>query len=287
MRTKASPKCLHCNEPFVADPRNQWHQSFCRKPVCQRASKADSQRRWTLKPGNETYFSGAVNTERVRVWRLANPNYRRRKGAAPESVQQDVLNPQVAAIEVVTPPEPRSVLQEICLLQPSLIVGLISIMTGHGQQDDIVASARLFVTPCACRSSRNSVSPWQRTPGDDRVPMDGKGPAASVVRIAVGAEKADASGVAACRCLQVTMGDNRGWVAAVWAASGLDLNAQVQKIQGAGLEEAAEFHAGTLSCHASPHFWVLSQVGCLNKTRLSVFHGPNMPKKTTVQELSQ
>ena len=114
MPSKASPKCLHCNESFVADPRNQWHQRFCRKPVCQHASKADSQRRWTLKPGNETYFSGAVSTERVRVWRLANPNYRRKKMSAPESVQQDVLNLQVAAIETVTPPEPRSVLQEIC-----------------------------------------------------------------------------------------------------------------------------------------------------------------------------
>ena len=146
MPTKASPKCLHCKESFVADPRNQWHQRFCRKPVCQHASKADSQRRWTLKPGNETYFSGAVNTERVRVWRLANPNYRCKKRSAPESVQQDVLNLQVTAIETVKPPEPRSVLQEICFLQPSLIVGLISIMTGHGQQDDIATSARLFMT---------------------------------------------------------------------------------------------------------------------------------------------
>ena len=146
MRTPASPKCLQCNEEFVADPRNRWHQRYCRKPACQRASKADSQRRWTGKPGNKTYFSGAENTERVRVWRLANPNYRRKKISAAESVLQDVLNPQVAAIELVTPPLPRSVLQEICFLQPSLIVGLISIMTGQGQQEDIATSARLFVT---------------------------------------------------------------------------------------------------------------------------------------------
>jgi len=35
---------------------------------------------------------------RVRVWRLANPNYRRKTTSAPESVQQDVLKPQETAI---------------------------------------------------------------------------------------------------------------------------------------------------------------------------------------------
>ena len=146
MRTPTSPKCLQCNEEFVADPRNRWHQRYCRKPVCQRASKADSQRRWTGKPGNKTYFSGAENTERVRVWRLANPNYRRKKTSAPESVQQDVLKPQEVAIDVVTTPPPPPGLQDVCFWQPALFVGLISIMTGHGQQDDIATSARQFVT---------------------------------------------------------------------------------------------------------------------------------------------
>jgi len=146
MRTPTSPKCLQCNEPFVADPRNRWHQRYCRKLVCRSASKAESQRRWTRKPGNETYFSGAVNTERVRVWRLANPDYRRKKISVPESVLQDVLKPQVAATVVVTPPKRPPVLQEICFLQPAMFVGLISIMTGQGQQDDIATSARLFMT---------------------------------------------------------------------------------------------------------------------------------------------
>jgi len=100
---------------------------------------------------------------------------------------------------------------------------------------------------------RQDLRGWQRTPRDNGVPMDGKGPAASLVRIAVGAEKAHASGIATCRCFQVAMGNNRGGMAAVRAASGLDLNAQVQKLQGVGLVTAAEFHAGTLSCHASPH----------------------------------
>jgi len=146
MRIPTTFKCLNCNEKHSADPRNWWHQRYCSKPECRLVSKADSQRRWTLKPGNETYFSGAGNTERVRVWRLANPGYRRKKRSGPENVLQDVLKPQVAATEIVTPPKCQPVLQDICFLQPAMFVGLISIMTGQGQQDDIATSARLFMT---------------------------------------------------------------------------------------------------------------------------------------------
>ena len=146
MRTPTSPKCLHCNEKFSADPRNRWHQRYCRKPACKRASKASTQLRWTQKPGNETYFRGAVNTDRVRQWRLTNPEGRRKRKPAPENGLQDVLNPQVPATVSVTTPPPPPGLQDVCFWQPAVFVGLISIMTGHGQQDDIATSVRLLMT---------------------------------------------------------------------------------------------------------------------------------------------
>ena len=37
-------------------------------------------------------------------------------------------------------------LQDIYLSQPALLVGIISIMTGHGLQEDIAASARSFLS---------------------------------------------------------------------------------------------------------------------------------------------
>ena len=146
MRIPITFKCLNCNEKHGSDPRNRWHQRYCSKPECQRASKAGSQRQWNQKPENETYFRGAVNTDRVRQWRLAHPGYRRNKTSAPELVQQDVLKLQVAANEIVAQPEPAHVLQEICFSQPAMFVGLISILTGHVQQEDIVTSARLVIT---------------------------------------------------------------------------------------------------------------------------------------------
>jgi len=83
------------------------------------------------------------------------------------------------------------------------------------------------------------------------------------------------------------MDDNRRATLAMPAPAGLDFGAQVQAIQRIGFKEAAEFHTGTLSCRASPHYGRLSQVADLNKTDLSVFHGPNMPSPTTVQRQSQ
>jgi len=146
MRIQTTFKCLNCNDKHSADPRNRWHQRYCSKPECRRASKANSQLQWSRKPGNETYFCGAVNTERSRQWRKVHPHYWRNKRSAPQVAQQDVLKSQVTAKETVTQPELPFALQDVCLSQPALLVGLISIMTGHAQQDDIALSARLFLS---------------------------------------------------------------------------------------------------------------------------------------------
>ena len=50
------------------------------------------------------------------------------------------------------------------------------------------------------------------------------------------------------------MADNCGRAAAVRAAACLDFDAEVEEIQGGGFKKAAEFHTGSLPCHASPHF---------------------------------
>lgn len=146
MRIPTTFKCLNCNEKHCADPRNRWHQRYCSKPECRRASKASSQLRWSQKPGNETYFRGAVNTERSRQWRKGHPDYWRNKKAVPQVALQDVLKSQATSKETVVQPELPFALQDVCLTQPALLVGLISIMTGHAQQDDIALSARLFLS---------------------------------------------------------------------------------------------------------------------------------------------
>lgn len=145
MSSKTKRKCLHCNEDYHPDPRNGGRQSYCVKPVCQKASKAASQRQWLSRPENRDYFRGAENCERVRLWRLANPGYRRNKRPAPKSVLQDPLIPQAVENQTVAIPAPSSVLQEILFVQPAMVVGLISVLTGYGLQEDIAASARSFL----------------------------------------------------------------------------------------------------------------------------------------------
>ncbi len=156
MKSKSTFKCLHCNEIHCCDPRNRGRQRSCPAPACRRAAKALSQRRWLSRPENENYFRGADNCERVRQWRKAHPGYWRKKAPQSEGTLQDALNAglgsQVIENETI---EPRNLpgafqegcvpLQEACLLQPALIVGLVSVLTGHALQEDIALSVRLLL----------------------------------------------------------------------------------------------------------------------------------------------
>jgi hypothetical protein len=145
MSSTASRKCLCCNDMFHPDARNRRHQRYCAEDACRKASKAARQARWLAKPENLDYFRGGANCERVRQWRLANPGYSRRKTAARPAALQDVSNPQPVANESPVPSCTPSPLQDVLLLQPALIVGLIAILTGHDVQDDIATTIRIFI----------------------------------------------------------------------------------------------------------------------------------------------
>jgi len=145
MSSKTTFKCLHCNEEHHCDARNRGRQRYCPKPDCRRASKAASQRQWVARAENRNYFRGIENCERVRQWRLANPGYWRNKRPAPESTLQDSLTPQSTENQSLAPPDISLALQDLCLSQPALLVGLISVVTGHALQEDIAASTHFFV----------------------------------------------------------------------------------------------------------------------------------------------
>ena len=145
MSSSAARKCLCCNQNFHSDARNLRHQRYCAKDACRKASKAARQARWLAKPDNQNYFRGDANSERVRQWRLANPGYSRRKAASLPVALQDVSKSQPVENELVMTSCTPSPLQDVLLFQPALLVGLISVLTGHALQDDIVASARQFL----------------------------------------------------------------------------------------------------------------------------------------------
>jgi len=60
-------------------------------------------------------------------------------------VQQDSWNTQHTGVVEVVGSAKNDVLQDVCLVQPALLVGIIAMMTGKVQQEDIAASARSFL----------------------------------------------------------------------------------------------------------------------------------------------
>lgn len=145
MKPGAKFKCLHCSAFYLPDYRNRGRQSHCSRPPCRQASKAQSQRRWLRKPENQNYFRGPENTRRVQEWRAGHPGYGRKKSAQVDKPLQEPCSAQAPALKTLAPPRPPAALQDLCLMQPAVLVGLISTMTGSALQEDIARSARSFL----------------------------------------------------------------------------------------------------------------------------------------------
>lgn len=145
MKRYAKSKCLHCKEFFRPDYRNRGRQQYCSKADCRKASKAVSQRRWNARLENESYFRGSENCRRVQEWRNRHPGYWRNKKPGGEDALQEACSEQLIEPEIVAPPEPSHALQDLCFMQPAVLVGLISTMTGSTLQEDIARSARSFL----------------------------------------------------------------------------------------------------------------------------------------------
>lgn len=137
-------KCLCCKEVFTAEVRNRGRQRYCGKPECQRASKADSQRRWLSKPENRRYFRDAENAARVRRWQQAHPGYwrntaRYRRRTLQETSRSKTLIPR----EKPTPT--LSLLQEVFSAPEPLFIGLIATLADSTLQEDIAHTSRRLV----------------------------------------------------------------------------------------------------------------------------------------------
>ena len=140
-------KCRCCAELFSPDYRNARHQEYCARPECRKASKVASQQKWLA--NNPDFFKGYTHVFRMQEWRRANPGRSRTKKTAP--VLQEICSPIPSDNQEVTPhlspiptapPPPVPVLQDFCLAQHPVFVGLIAYITGCVLQDDIVKATR-------------------------------------------------------------------------------------------------------------------------------------------------
>jgi hypothetical protein len=125
---------------FVPDRRNWWHQKFCSKPDCRKASKAESQRRWLSKPGNWDVVRGSANVERVRQWRAKNPGYWKRPAKTSRTLQE-VVPAQAPDRQQLTETTSSPPLQDFVALQDPLVVGLIAHLVDSPLQEVVEQAA--------------------------------------------------------------------------------------------------------------------------------------------------
>ena len=100
-------KCRCCHQLYDPEPRSRYHQRYCSKPDCQKASKAASHRRWRRSDKGRDYFRGSANTHRVDEWRRKRPGYARNP-AKPSDTPVDDSPPQATV-----PPADTSALREL------------------------------------------------------------------------------------------------------------------------------------------------------------------------------
>lgn len=140
--------CSNCNELFIPDARNRHHQRYCTREVCRKVSKRSAQERWLQSDKGAGYFSGDDNKRRVRQWRKEHPGYWKRKKVRPADspvALQDLLNSQVIEKPAGSEIPQNHALQDLYILQPALIIGLIATLTGSTLQDDIAATGRRLI----------------------------------------------------------------------------------------------------------------------------------------------
>lgn len=144
MSTLGQRKCRHCMEFFRPDPRNGYHQCYCGKLQCRRASKRASQRQWERRPENGDYNRSAEKRAKVRAWQASHPGYWRRRREK-KSVLPELCLTQLAEEQLDKPKRTASVLPELLAMQPPVVIGLIAQMTGSVLPEDIaVMTGRLI-----------------------------------------------------------------------------------------------------------------------------------------------
>jgi hypothetical protein len=125
---------------FTPDPRNAYHQEYCSKPECRKASKKASQAKWLGKPENQNYFSGPTNVQRMKDWRNAHPGPRPRKRSCNQNVLQDVCRENHKQKQTDNTMITKDVLQDVLITQNPVFIGIISQITGYVLQEDIAST---------------------------------------------------------------------------------------------------------------------------------------------------
>ena len=144
MPCSGSRKCLHCHTFFKPTPQSKGRQKYCSEVACKKASKHSSQKKWLTKAENIDYFKGKANVQRVQQWRAKNPGYwkKARNCLGSDETLQETLMMQTTDKHKETANLKADALQELLMVQPVVLIGLIAHLTGATLQDDIVSTGQ-------------------------------------------------------------------------------------------------------------------------------------------------
>jgi len=166
-------KCRHCRRRFVPDHRNRYHQRYCSRLECQRASKRASQRRWLREGANRDYFCGPEHVRRVQRWRNHHPHYWRTHALGnPSRLQlQNVQKRPIGDGPEVRQQEPEGgTLQDFIRLNAPRLMSLAAQLERGTLQEDIVKSARDLITVGQCILERTTGRPSESASAYDAQP---------------------------------------------------------------------------------------------------------------------
>lgn len=113
----------------------RYRQRYCSRPACIKASHRAAQEKWLKKAENQNHFSGLPSLVRIQQWRAGHPGYWRR----PVKIGRHFLQGNLA--EVVR----EFALQDMIDAQFSLVIGLVSHLSGAALQDEIASEIRRLI----------------------------------------------------------------------------------------------------------------------------------------------
>ncbi|HBA82688.1 MAG TPA: hypothetical protein DCZ95_01220 [Verrucomicrobia bacterium] len=130
---------------YRPDPRAKARQRHCSCPACRKASKAASQRKWLRKAENRSYFRGPEQVARVRQYWQDHARPPRKKRGKPKALQEKIIAQDLDVQGDSTFLNPAA-LQDEFLMQPSVLLGVISSLTGSALQEQIARNVQRFHT---------------------------------------------------------------------------------------------------------------------------------------------
>lgn len=110
----------------------QQRQRYCSRPECVKVSRRAAQSKWLRKAENRDHFAGLPGLVRIRQWRADHPGYWRRR----LKIGRHQVGGSLAEVAR------ELALQDMIDGQFSLVIGLVSHLTGVALQDEIASEIR-------------------------------------------------------------------------------------------------------------------------------------------------